>query len=225
MAMELAAGLTLDKWAAEHRPTWKELVTIGVELADALAAAHAAGLVHRDIKPANILIDRVSGARLADLGLAFADDDPHLTGSEGTLGTPHYISPEQTRDPSSVDIRTDIWSFGATLFHAVCGEPPLRGANVAEVLSSVLYGRIPDPEDLEPDLSRGFSLVLRKCLSRDFEKRYQTPRELLLDLERGTFELSAATPRWIGSTRPSTGSVGRWCSGSACRGSWCRRRS
>lgn len=184
-AMELVDGPSLAlKLRQEGRLPEREALRLFIPLCEALVHIWENGVVHRDIKPANILIDKVSGARLADLGLAFAGNDPHLTGSEGTLGTPHYISPEQARDPSSVDIRTDIWSFGATLFHAVCGEPPLRGANVAEVLSGVLYGRIPDPLDLEPDLSRGFSLVLRKCLSRDFEKRYQTPRELLRDLER-----------------------------------------
>ena len=184
-AMELVDGPSLAlKLRQEGRLSEREALRLFIPLCEALVHIWENGVVHRDIKPANILIDKVSGARLADLGLAFAGNDPHLTGSEGTLGTPHYISPEQAREPSSVDIRTDIWSFGATLFHAVCGEPPLRGANVAEVLSGVLYGRIPDPLDLEPDLSRGFSLVLRKCLSRDFEKRYQTPRELLRDLER-----------------------------------------
>ena len=184
-AMELVDGPSLAlKLRQEGRLSEREALRLFIPLCEALVHIWENGVVHRDIKPANILIDKVSGARLADLGLAFADDDPHLTGSEGTLGTPHYISPEQARDPSSVDIRTDIWSFGATLFHAVCGEPPMSGANVAEVLSGVLYGRIPDPIDLEPDLSRGLSLVLRKCMSRDFERRYQTPRELLRDLER-----------------------------------------
>ena len=184
-AMELVDGPSLAlKLRQEGRLDEREALRFFIPLCESLVHIWENGVVHRDIKPGNILIDRVSGARLADLGLAFADDDPSLTGSEGTLGTPHYISPEQTRDPSAVDIRTDIWSFGATLFHAVCGAPPFSGANVAEVLSGVLYGRVPDPLELEPDLTRGLALVIRKCLSRDFEKRYQTPRDLLTDLER-----------------------------------------
>jgi len=184
-AMELVDGPSLAlKLRQEGRLNEREALRFFIPLCESLVHIWENGVVHRDIKPGNILIDKVSGARLADLGLAFADDDPSLTGSEGTLGTPHYISPEQTRDPSAVDIRTDLWSFGATLFHAVCGAPPFSGANVAEVLSGVLYGRVPDPLELEPDLSRGLGLVIRKCLSRDFEKRYQTPRELLIDLER-----------------------------------------
>jgi hypothetical protein len=184
-AMELVDGPSLAlKLRQEGRLDEREALRFFIPLCESLVHIWENGVVHRDIKPGNILIDRVSGARLADLGLAFADDDPSLTGSEGTLGTPHYISPEQTRDPSAVDIRTDIWSFGATLFHAVCGAPPFSGANVAEVLSGVLYGRVPDPLELEPDLTRGLALVIRKCLSRDFERRYQTPRDLLTDLER-----------------------------------------
>ena len=149
------------------------------------------GVVHRDIKPANILLDAGHGtlggrgirARLADLGLAFADDDPGLTGQGGVLGTPHYISPEQARDAGAVDVRTDLWAFGATLFHTLCGRPPFRGESLAEVLSSVLHARVPDPKELAPDLSSGLALVLRKCLVRDPELRYQTPLELLEDLE------------------------------------------
>ena len=118
-------------------------------------------VLHRDIKPGNILLDRAGGARLADLGLAFADDDPLLTTADGTLGTPHYISPEQARDPTTADIRSDIWSLGATLFHTLCGRPPFAGASTAEVLSGVLYAAIPDPNSLEPELSRGLVLVLR----------------------------------------------------------------
>ena len=140
--------------------------------------------MHRDIKPANILIDRSRGACLADLGLAFGDDDPLLTKPGGTLGTPHYISPEQAVDATAADVRSDLWSFGATLFHALCGRPPFGGDSAAEIVSGVLYGRIPDPRELEPSLSKGMALVLRKCLTRDPERRYQSPYELCGDLER-----------------------------------------
>jgi len=184
-AMELVDGPSLarrlkkDGYLGE-----REALRLFIPLCEALEHAAEHGVVHRDIKPANILIDAARGARLADLGLAFADDDPSLTGNGGTLGTPHYISPEQARSSADADVRSDLWSFGATLFHAVCGRPPFAGESAAEVLSSVLYARIPDPHRLRPELSRGLALVLRKCLSRDPDARYQTPHELLLDLER-----------------------------------------
>ena len=184
-AMEYVEGPSLSlRLRQEGRLKEREALRLFIPLCEALEHLWEHGVVHRDIKPGNILIDRGGRARLADLGLAFADDDLELTGQGGTLGTPHYISPEQAIDPTSADVRSDIWSFGATLYHAVCGLTPFRGESAAEILSGVLYGRIPDPLELAPSLSKGLALVLRKCLTREPQGRYQTPRELLLDLER-----------------------------------------
>ncbi len=184
-AMEFVDGPSLaERLRAEGRLKEREALRLFIPLCEALEHLVEHGVVHRDIKPGNILIDRAGGARLADLGLAFADDDPSLTRPGGTLGTPHYISPEQAVDPTGADVKSDIWSFGATLFHTVCGRPPFAGESAAEILSAVLYSRVPEPRELEPSLSKGLSLVLRKCLTREPEGRYQTPRELLLDLER-----------------------------------------
>jgi len=184
-AMEFVDGPSLaGRLRQEGRLKEREALRLFIPLCEALEHLWEHGVVHRDIKPANILIDRAGGARLADLGLAFADDDPSVTKQGGTLGTPHYISPEQTVDPRQADARSDIWSFGATLFHAVCGRTPFTGDSAAEILSNVLYSRVPDPRELEPSLSKGLTLILRKCLTREPEGRYQTPHELLLDLER-----------------------------------------
>jgi hypothetical protein len=184
-AMEFVDGPSLaGRLRQEGRLTEREALRLFIPLCEALEHLWEHGVVHRDIKPANILIDRAGGARLADLGLAFADDDPSVTKPGGTLGTPHYISPEQTVDPRQADVRSDIWSFGATLFHAVCGRTPFTGDSAAEILSNVLYSRVPDPRELEPSLSKGLTLILRKCLVREPEGRYQTPHELLLDMER-----------------------------------------
>ena len=185
-AMEFVDGPSLALRLREEGPMKeREALRVFIPLCQALEHLWEHGVTHRDIKPANILIARTGGARLADLGLAFADDDEEdLTKQGGTLGTPAYISPEQAVDPRDADVRSDIWSFGATLFHAVCGRPPFRAESAAEVLSRVLYAKIPDPRELEPNLSKGLALVLRKCLSRDQERRYQTPTELLGDLER-----------------------------------------
>jgi hypothetical protein len=94
------------------------------------------------------------------------------------------MSPEQARDPGAADTRSDIWSLGATLYHALCGRPPFAGESVAEILSGVLYHPIVDPRQLAPRISKGMTLVLRKCLARDPARRYSTPGELLADLER-----------------------------------------
>jgi len=184
-AMEFVDGPSLaQRLRAEGRLREREALRLFIPLCEALEHLWEHGVVHRDIKPANILIDKTGGARLADLGLAVTDDDPAITGTGGTLGTPHYISPEQAVDPRNVDVRSDIWSFGATLYNAVCGRPPFSGDSAAAVLSGVLYSRIPDPEELEPSLSSRLALVLRKCLTRDPARRYHSPHELLLDLER-----------------------------------------
>ena len=183
-AMELVRGESLaERLRRDGSLSEREALRLFTPLVDALDHAYQAGVVHRDIKPANILIDERGRARLVDMGLAFREDDPLITGPGGTLGTPHYVSPEQARKPEAADARSDIWSMGATLYHAVCGRPPFSGASVAEILSGVLYGRVRDPQELAPKLSRNLALVLRKCLTRDPAGRYQTPRELLEDLE------------------------------------------
>lgn len=184
-AMELVEGPSLAE-RLEHggRLSERDALRLFMPLADALQHACEKGVVHRDVKPANILLEPSGRPRLVDLGLARVDDDPALTRTGGTLGTPYYISPEQARDPGAADIRADIWSLGATLYHAVCGRPPFAGQGAAEILSQVLYQPIPDPRGLRPELSRGLALVIRKCLSRDPDRRYFTPAELREDLER-----------------------------------------
>jgi serine/threonine-protein kinase len=183
-AMELVEGESLaERLRTKGRLSERETLKLLIPLVEALQHAHEHGVVHRDVKPANVLVDVEGRPHLVDLGLALVEDDPAITRHGGTLGTPHYLSPEQARNPAAVDIRSDIWSLGATFYHAVCGRPPFEGTSVAEILSGVLYARVRDPSELSPDLSRGFALVLRKCLSRAPERRYQTPKELLEDLE------------------------------------------
>ncbi len=183
-AMELVDGESLSqRLRTKGKLAEREALRLFIPLCEALQHAHEHGVVHRDIKPANILVDLEGRPHLVDLGLALAEDDPAITRHGGTLGTPHYISPEQARDPGSADIRSDIWSLGATFYHALCGRPPFEGSSVAEILSGVLYARIVDPQELAPNLSRGSALVLRKCLSRAPDRRYQAPREMLEDLE------------------------------------------
>ncbi|MGK0217719.1 MAG: serine/threonine protein kinase [Planctomycetota bacterium] len=183
-AMELVEGISLGERLEEQGSlTERQALRFFEPLVDALQYAHEAGVTHRDVKPANILIDPHGQARLVDLGLAIGEDDPALTSPGGTLGTPHYISPEQAKDPSCADTRSDIWSLGASMYHALCGRPPFTGASVAEVLSAVLYHRVPDPRKFAPELSKGMVLVLRKCLARDPAKRYTEPHQLARDLE------------------------------------------
>ncbi|MCY3002244.1 MAG: serine/threonine-protein kinase [Planctomycetota bacterium] len=184
-AMELVDGPSLAEKLKRDGPlSERDAVKLFIPLCEALEHAVDAGVVHRDIKPGNILVDSGQRARIVDLGLALAEDDPTLTAQGGTLGTPHYISPEQARNPTAADVRSDIWSLGATLYHCLCGRPPFAGKSVAEILSGVLYAPVPDPQEFAPELSSNLALVLRKCLTRDPARRYQHPRELREDLER-----------------------------------------
>lgn len=191
-AMELVDGPSLAQLLrTDGALSQREALRLFAPLCEALEHLWEHGVVHRDVKPANILLERGGRgvhrhyrARLADLGLAVGERDPTLTREGGTVGTPHYIAPEQARDAREVDVRSDIWSLGATLFEAVCGRPPFEGRSAAEVLSAVLHEPITDPHVLRPNLSTGLVLVLRKCLARDPERRYQTPGELLADIER-----------------------------------------
>jgi len=183
-AMELVEGVSLQRRLATRGPmSERECLRLFSPLCDALQHSHEVGVVHRDIKPANILIDRRGRARLVDLGLAMSPDDPAVTLVGGTLGTPHYVSPEQARDPRRADTRSDLWSLGATMYHAVTGRPPFEGNSVAEILSGVLHEAVPDPREFAPDLSKGFALMLGKCLTRDPARRYQEPWELVADIE------------------------------------------
>lgn len=190
-AMELVEGQSLSERLRSGGPlSEREALRLFLPLAEAVEHLSDHGVVHRDIKPANILLEgsderssRLGRPRLADLGLAFAEADPGITGEGSLLGTPHYVSPEQARDPTDVGTQSDLWALGATIFHAVAGRPPFVGQSVAEVLAAVLHARIPDPRSLAPQLSPGFVLVLRKCLTRSTELRYRTARELIADLE------------------------------------------
>jgi serine/threonine-protein kinase len=162
----------------------EQVLDVAIQTAGALAHAFECGVIHRDIKPANILIDQDGRVKLTDMGLAKVETDLQLTREGATVGTPQYISPEQARDPRSADVRSDMYSLGATLFHMATGQPPFRAESIGELITKVLHERPASAVALNPALSDGLSLLIRKLLSKDPGLRYQTPQELLLDLER-----------------------------------------
>lgn len=183
--MEFVDGKTLKTLLKERgRLEEDEVIDLALQVARALDHAYRHGVVHRDIKPGNLLLARDGTVKLADLGLARRPDDSSVTRDGTTLGTPHYVSPEQARDPVAADTRSDLYSLGATLFHAATGQPPFDSETVGGVLSQVLDERlVPQfPEDLE--ISRNLRLVLRRLLAKDPARRYQTPDDLIRDLER-----------------------------------------
>lgn len=157
---------------------------IARQLADALRSAHEMGIVHRDVKPGNVLVDDDGQAMLTDLGLAKADTDTTVTRDGATVGTPQYMSPEQAKDPASVDERGDLYSLGATLYHMLVGSPPFEGDSVGQLVHRLMTEPLQPASEFCEHLSPGFDLVLRKLLARDPEQRYQSARELLADLDR-----------------------------------------
>jgi len=188
--MEYASGMTIGELlnrggAMDERRTMR----IAQQIARALEHAHQAGLVHRDVKPDNILITKDGVAKLCDLGLA--KDSPE----EGrSLGTPAYISPEQAEGLIDVDIRSDLYSFGCTLFHMLAGRVPFEG-NAKVAMVKHLTEAPPSLKELDPSLSDGIVAVVEQLMQKDADDRYASPRELsgaLEALEKGAEETAGA---------------------------------
>lgn len=183
----LAARLTRGELSVE------EALVLGIQVAEALAAAHDHGIIHRDVKPSNILLAAGGGAKLLDFGLAvggFADPTTPAGIGPGTL---RYMSPEQVRGVK-VDRRTDLWSLGATLYEAVSGRPCFAAARPAETLEQILNLEPPPLRTLRPDVAPALSAMVERCLAKDREARYPGAGELLADL-RGARDAGHAPTR------------------------------
>ncbi len=162
----------------------KEAVRIAIDTLRALAAAAKLGVVHRDIKPDNLMLTSDGQVKVADLGLA--KDMVEKTDTTRTLdimGTPAYMSPEQARDTKNVDIRADIYSLGATLYHMLTGEVPYAGRNSFEVLTRLATEPIPDPRRKRPEVPEALATVCRRALAKNPVERYQTPEAMIVELE------------------------------------------
>ena len=184
--MEYVAGPTLLQLLEKHGKVKYETATqIVLHVARALEHAHEHGLVHRDVKPANIIISsRTRAAKLCDLGLAkHVEEDGSETMEGRAIGTPFYISPEMSRGERTVDIRSDIYSLGATYFHAVCGRPPFDGPTPAVIMAKHLMEEAPSVKQLCPQASVGCVAVIERMLQKSRADRYQSPTELIAALE------------------------------------------
>jgi serine/threonine protein kinase len=211
IVMEYCEGETLDKrMKREGALPFEEATEIVTQVARGLQHAHAAGLVHRDVKPANVIL--AGGvAKLLDLGLSKnleGMDQTLLTQTGVTVGTPHYMSPEQARGERDLDGRADIYSLGATYYHLVTGATPFRGSSAFEVITKHLNETFPDPRDIREGISDGTVHVIRKMLAKDREDRYRDCGELLGDLKRvkaGEEPLCAETDALRSSISPRRG--------------------
>lgn len=203
LAMELLEGMTLKERLEQGPLAGEQLIDVAIEFADALATAHGARIIHRDLKPANLFLTRAGHLKILDFGLAKVTADHRddgsrmataardLTASDTTLGTLSYMSPEQARG-DDLDVRTDLFSFGAVLYEMATGTRAFSGSTAAMISDAILHDDVPPMGGRNP----GLEPIVAKALQKDRELRYQSAADIRADLKRLKHD-SAPTTRTL----------------------------
>ncbi|MEK7865422.1 MAG: protein kinase [Planctomycetota bacterium] len=209
-SMEFIEGENVQSLLRKQKQLDEKLVLdIALQIARALDHAHKHTLVHRDIKPENIMITVDGVAKLCDLGLAKdTSGDSSLTQVGTCVGTPHYIAPEQARGEQDIDIRADIYSLGASMFHMLIGEPVFNGPSPAVVMTKHLTEPVPPPNSLRAEVTQPTSSIILKCMAKEREARYQSPLEMIADIEAAIGGGEVTGPTLI-KAPPKTGGTRR----------------
>ena len=200
IAMEFVEGRTLREILLRPEPLpLDEVLSMAIQMAEGLAAAHEGRIVHHDLKPRNVMLTSSGRIKILDFGIARSfDRDTLVAGKRMVLGTPGYMSPEQIAGEPA-DARSDVFSFGVVLYEMVAGEPPFLGDSEADVVTATVRGSPRPVQEVNPSAPPGLARIISRCLSQDREARYSSSAEVLAELRRVAQTIGAAESRAVPS--------------------------